>query len=311
MNHLELEKCLKLISQHFFWGSMRADVGLWIQRCLPCSSSDKEHGVDCSVSTVHPEPLEKILDTNSQALINGVLTTEKDLQLSITELAIPQCLIITTPEILTPTQPHSTSAADETILGLTDSVTSFSGILSGAIGSYQLLEGSALEQRKNSMSARTVVQQCTHALLQVKPQTCDADSEWVEIRDGIVIYVCFYKGATEKIIPKMVNTLLNAAFIPVSTGRHVSIMELPGSVMIIPQDTMTGVVKGSSVQHHDAIESWKGLHFYEQFVTQCENELAASAKCTEAEVVVRHGVYGSMQTLYLNSNAPLTHVLEF
>lgn len=58
---------------------------------------------------------------------------------------------------------------------------SFSGILSGAIGSYQLLEGSALEQRKNSMSARTVVQQCTHALLQVKPPTSDADSEWVEV----------------------------------------------------------------------------------------------------------------------------------
>lgn len=88
-------------------------------------------------------------------------------------------------------------------------------------------------------------------------------------------------------------------------------MELPGSVMIIPQDTMTGVVKGSTVQHHDAIESWKGLYFYEQFVTQCESKVAASAKCTEAGVVIRHGVYGNMQTLYLNSNAPLTHVLEF
>lgn len=112
----------------------------------------------------------------------------------------------------------------------------FSGILSSAIGSYQLLEGSAREQRNSSLSARTVVQQCTHALLQVNPQTTDTDSEWVEvfyyllcqlftlsfyvhvyilsqlmmllisllqIRDGIVIYVCFYKGATEKIIHKM------------------------------------------------------------------------------------------------------------
>ncbi|GAA6108641.1 D-aminoacyl-tRNA deacylase 2 isoform X1 [Tachysurus ichikawai] len=162
-----------------------------------------------------------------------------------------------------------------------------------------------------TVKARVLLQQCLYAKLQVKPADEESEVEWAEIRDGIVIYVCFYKGATEKIIPIMVNTLLNAAFIPVSTGRHVSIMELPGSVMIIPQDTMTGVVKGSSVQHHDAIESWKGLHFYEQFVTQCENELVASAKCTEAEVVVRHGVYGSMQTLYLNSNAPLTHVLEF
>lgn len=81
--------------------------------------------------------------------------------------------------------------------------------------------------------------------------------------------------------------------------------------MIIPQDTMTGVVKGSRVQHHNAIEAWKGLYLYEHFVSQCEKAVAASTKCTEAGVVVRHGVYGNMQSLYLNSNAPLTHVVEF
>ncbi|KAM9466665.1 uncharacterized protein Hap1MRO34_015705 [Clarias gariepinus] len=301
-NHLELEKCLKLISQHFFWGSMRADVALWIQRCPQCSSSAEDHSGESCVS---PEPLENMLDQDSPAQINGVVPAENDLHLSVTELAIPQCLIITTPEILTPTQPHSTVAAREgRVLGLPDSVAS-------AIGSCQLLEASAVEQRNSGLSARTVVQQCAHALLQVKPQTADADTEWVEVRDGIVIYVCFYKGATDKILPKMVNTLLNAAFFPMTTGRHVSVMERPGSVMIIPQDTMTGVVKGSRVQHHNVIESWKGLYLYEQFVTQCEKVVAASTKCTKAGVVVRHGVYGNMQTLYLNSNAPLTHVLEF
>ncbi|KAI5102212.1 putative D-tyrosyl-tRNA(Tyr) deacylase 2 [Silurus meridionalis] len=300
MNHLELEKCLKLISQHFFWGSMRADVSLWIQRCPECS---KAHGVESCASPEHSEPFANMLDQTSPAQINGVLTAENDLHLSVTELAIPQCLIITTPEIITPTQPHS-SVAEGTVLRLTDSVSS-------AIGSYQLLEESAQEQRISSLSARTVVQQCAHALLQVKPQTTDADSEWVEIHEGMVIYVCFYKGATEKIIPKMVNTLLNTTFFPVSMGRHVSVMELPGSVMIIPQDTMTGVVKGNRVQHHDVIEVWKGPFLYRQFVSQCEKEVAASTKCTEAGVVVRHGVYGNMQALYLNSNTPLTHVLEF
>lgn len=58
-NHLELEKCLKLISQHFFWGSMRADVALWIQRCPQCSSSAEDHSGESCVS---PEPLENMLD---------------------------------------------------------------------------------------------------------------------------------------------------------------------------------------------------------------------------------------------------------
>ncbi|KAK3537290.1 hypothetical protein QTP70_006981 [Hemibagrus guttatus] len=338
--HFGMSRCLSAISELYYWGTMTRDIEDWIGNCQFCMKMDEStQKYRCSVYSCnnYNGPLERTLGLTfhrfpfddperlnqwirslrrmnwrprpSPAQINGVLTTEKDLQLSITELAIPQCLIITTPEILTPAQPHNTIAAGGTILGLTDSVSS--GILSSAIGSYQLFEGSAREQRNSSLSARTVIQQCTHALLQVNPQTTDTDSEWVEIREGIVIYVCFFKCATEKVIPKMVNTLLNASFIPVSTGRHISIMELPGSVMIIPQDTMTGVVKGSTVQHHDAIESWKGLHFYEQFVTQCESEVAASAKCTEAGVVVRHGVYGNMQTLYLNSNAPLTHVLEF
>lgn len=66
MNHLELEKCLKLISQHFFWGSMRADVALWIQRCLQCSSSDKACGIESGFSPAPPEHLENILDKNRQ-----------------------------------------------------------------------------------------------------------------------------------------------------------------------------------------------------------------------------------------------------
>lgn len=61
MNHLELEKCLKLISQHFFWGSMRADVGLWIQRCLQCSSSEEASAVGSCASPELPEPLESMM----------------------------------------------------------------------------------------------------------------------------------------------------------------------------------------------------------------------------------------------------------
>lgn len=68
MNHLGLEKCLKLISQHFFWGSMRADVALWIQRCSKCSSSDDARGVESCASPELPEPLENMLDQDRYPL---------------------------------------------------------------------------------------------------------------------------------------------------------------------------------------------------------------------------------------------------
>ena len=39
MNHLDVDKCITLISKHFDWGSLRADVRCWIQRCEECSAA--------------------------------------------------------------------------------------------------------------------------------------------------------------------------------------------------------------------------------------------------------------------------------
>ncbi|XP_026864650.2 D-aminoacyl-tRNA deacylase 2 isoform X3 [Electrophorus electricus] len=311
MNHIKFEKCLKLVSRHFFWGSMRADVDLWIQQCPRCSGSEEPCAMELCASPGSlevPESLDHIEEQdilNPQSQMNRRVVADGELSLSITQLAVQPCLIGARPKKgLPPCQPDGNTANRMTGAATTrlDPVTSSYG---------HLPEDLVLERRNCIMSARAVVQQCTHALLQVKPQVPESDSEWVEIREGMVIYVCFYKCATEKIVPKMVNSLLNVQFFPASSGRHVSILELPGSVLIVPQDTMTGVVKGFKVLNHGSIERWKGLHLYKHFVSLCEKELGASKKCSEAGAVVRHGVYGNMQTIYLTSNGPLTHVIEF
>ncbi|XP_060243465.1 D-aminoacyl-tRNA deacylase 2 isoform X2 [Meriones unguiculatus] len=51
--------------------------------------------------------------------------------------------------------------------------------------------------------ARALLQQCLHARLQVRPAEGDAAAQWVEIRRGLVIYVCFFKGADTDLLPKM------------------------------------------------------------------------------------------------------------
>lgn len=38
MNHLDVDKCIMLISKHYHWGSLKADVRRWIQRCEKCSA---------------------------------------------------------------------------------------------------------------------------------------------------------------------------------------------------------------------------------------------------------------------------------
>ncbi|CAI9157918.1 D-aminoacyl-tRNA deacylase 2 [Bos indicus] len=159
--------------------------------------------------------------------------------------------------------------------------------------------------------ARALLQQCLHARLQVRPAEGDVEAEWVEVQRGLVIYVCFFKGADKELLPKMVNTLLNVKLSETENGKHVSILDLPGNILIIPQATLGGRVKGRSMQYHCNSGKEEGLELYSQFVNLCKKELAANSKCAEAGVVVKHGTYGNRQVLKLDTNGPYTHLIEF
>ncbi|XP_030307878.1 D-aminoacyl-tRNA deacylase 2 isoform X1 [Calypte anna] len=159
--------------------------------------------------------------------------------------------------------------------------------------------------------ARALLQQCVSARLQVKPPDSGSEAEWVEIQRGLVIYICFFKGADEDLVPKIVNMLLNVKLSENESGEYVSLLDLPGDVLIIPQATLGGKLKGKKMQYHANIEKEKGLKLYSQLVTLCEKELAANAKCMKAGTLVKHGTYGNRQVLKLDTNGPYTHLIEF
>ncbi|KAM9289638.1 D-aminoacyl-tRNA deacylase 2 [Cariama cristata] len=159
--------------------------------------------------------------------------------------------------------------------------------------------------------ARALLQQCMSARLQVKPPENGSEADWVEIQRGLVIYICFFKGADEDLVPKIVNMLLNVKLSENESGEYVSVLDLPGDVLIIPQATLGGKPKGRKMQYHANTEKEKGLELYSQFVTLCEKELTANAKCVEAGVLIKHGTYGNRQVLKLDTNGPYTHLIEF
>ncbi|XP_075386845.1 D-aminoacyl-tRNA deacylase 2 [Tenrec ecaudatus] len=162
-----------------------------------------------------------------------------------------------------------------------------------------------------SLQARALLQQCLRAQLQVRPAEGDAAAQWVEVQKGLVVYVCFFKGADKELLPKMVNTLLNVKLSETENGKRVSILDLPGNILIVPQATLGGKVKGRNMQYHANSGKEEGLELYSQFVTLCEQELAANSKCAEAGVVVEHGTYGNKQVLKLDTDGPYTHLIEF
>ncbi|GAA6227426.1 probable D-tyrosyl-tRNA(Tyr) deacylase 2 [Lates japonicus] len=159
--------------------------------------------------------------------------------------------------------------------------------------------------------ARTVLQQCLQARLQVKPAEENSEAQFVQIDRGMVIYICFFRGATDDILPKMVSTLLNVRLCESDSGKMVSVLELPGSLLIVPQATLGGKAKGRAMQYHNNISKEDGLRLYGAFVSLCEKELAAAASAAASEVTVKHGTYGNRQVLKLDTNGPYTHLMEF
>ncbi|KAM9777883.1 D-aminoacyl-tRNA deacylase 2 [Neosynchiropus ocellatus] len=157
---------------------------------------------------------------------------------------------------------------------------------------------------------RLVLQQCLRAKLQVKPAEEEQEAQWVQVERGMLVYVCFLKGASEELVPKIVSSVLNLRLCESDSGALVSVLDLPGSVLVVPQATLGGKVKGKSVQYHNNIQKETGLRLYHAFVAQCEAELSRAA-APGSGVLVQHGTYGNRQVLELDTNGPFTHLLEF
>ncbi|XP_040916843.1 D-aminoacyl-tRNA deacylase 2 [Toxotes jaculatrix] len=170
-----------------------------------------------------------------------------------------------------------------------------------------------MTEKGSGPAARTVLQQCLQARLQVKPAEENSEAQFVQIDRGMVIYICFFKGATDDILPKMVSTLLNLRLCESESGKMISVLELPGSLLIVPQATLGGRAKGRAMQYHNNISKEDGLRLYSTFVSLCEKELTAAAASAEsaAEGMVKHGTYGNRQVLKLDTNGPYTHLMEF
>ena len=89
-------------------------------------------------------------------------------------------------------------------------------------------------------------------------------------------------------------------------SKLVSILELPGDVLIVPQATLGGRVKGRSMQYHGNIDKQTGSRLYDEFVNRCREAVQQTTKhCT-----VHCGTYGNRQVLSIITNGPYSHVID-
>ncbi|XP_040925299.1 uncharacterized protein LOC114849111 isoform X2 [Betta splendens] len=160
--------------------------------------------------------------------------------------------------------------------------------------------------------ARAVIQQCSQAKVKIRPALNEADAQWAEIQTGMVVYVCFFDGATEDVAYEMANCLMTTRIFRKSTRQAVSILELPGSVLFIPQDSLVWEpAPKKKVQYKGMCEPWWGAQLFSTLVSTCIDLMSDSAKCKTAGAKVEQGVYGQKQEIVFSSVEPLTLLLEF
>ncbi|XP_034072302.1 uncharacterized protein LOC117546251 isoform X1 [Gymnodraco acuticeps] len=164
------------------------------------------------------------------------------------------------------------------------------------------VDSAAPLQRNITLQARIVLQQCSEAKVKIQ----QAGAQWAEIQKGLVVYVCFFHGATEDVTHEMARSLMTTTFFRKDSGHSVSVLDFPGSVLFIHQDSLLG--EGLPKRRR---ESRGGGQLFSTLISKCREKMAASEKCRKAGVKVEHGEYGKKQEVSLKSAEPMTLLMEF
>ncbi|XP_028294570.1 uncharacterized protein LOC114456786 [Gouania willdenowi] len=175
-----------------------------------------------------------------------------------------------------------------------------------------LVDSPVLFRRPGKIQARTVIQQCCSAKVKVRPALDGVEAQWAEIQEGMVVSVCFYDGATEDVAYEMANSLMTTKLFRKERGHCVSVLDLPASVLLLPQDSLVGEVSaGRRLRFRGGAELWWGAQLFSTLVSACRDLMAASLRCVRAGASVEHGVVGQKQELLLSTAEPLTVLMEF
>ncbi|KAM9842651.1 uncharacterized protein ACBR49_014042 [Aulostomus maculatus] len=388
LNHLNVNKCLKLLSERYFWKTMRSDVVQWISSCSHCSRakwkmsknlteargaetqpkaqgssqmhrvSDSEAGdadgkdgdegrgsgddteelsvlnsedtvLQEEVSSSNPEPQEHhrvIIQDMNKPLMGPAAKQQTQQRPKQTEV---------TSKSQTPKRPRNHSAGPHLLKRRRDpeadpSTKRSRGLdpvvapstkpwpvftIAGSLPAQEAPPPSELDSSSTScrrLQARTIIQQCSYAKVKTRPALDGADAQWAEIQEGMVVYVCFFQGATEDVTYQIASRLLTIKLFQKDTRHTVSVLDLPGSVLLVPQDSLLGEPVSQMKMHYKGgCELWMGAQLLSKLASACRQIMSESPKCTKGGVKVEQGVCGQKQEIVLKSLEPMTVLLEF
>eukprot|EP01063_Lacrimia_lanifica_P032617 TRINITY_DN55_c1_g1_i1.p5 TRINITY_DN55_c1_g1~~TRINITY_DN55_c1_g1_i1.p5 ORF type:complete len:163 (+),score=68.77 TRINITY_DN55_c1_g1_i1:5193-5681(+) len=161
------------------------------------------------------------------------------------------------------------------------------------------------------MAMRVVMQSVERASLLV-----DNVDKWVEIGRGLVVYVCFLKEAHEDAVKKAAHDVLHCKIFPhvdEACQRHRPAAALGENwdIMVVPQATLGGKLKGKQAQYHGQCEKAKGEELYQLFCGSLAEGIAAHDRGDASAPTFAAGTYGNRQGLKFESLGPFSHHVEY
>jgi D-tyrosyl-tRNA(Tyr) deacylase len=130
---------------------------------------------------------------------------------------------------------------------------------------------------------------------------------------GLLVFVSFLKQTVSPppsepalaIVSKAAKAVLTARLLSTEVmggGEPCSVTDIGASVMIVPQFSLAGKLKGAQAQYHGGIPKDECALLYEAFCAEIKQGSSGN---------VVAGVFGNRQGLSFESEGPFTHMLEF
>lgn len=143
------------------------------------------------------------------------------------------------------------------------------------------------------MTLRILAQAVDRAALLV-----DNVSQYVSIGHGVVLYVAFLAGCTDDVIKQAVSQLTTSKIFLLNVDRAadeetknqggtrakpLAISESTScDVLVVPQATLAGKIKGKTVQYHQQIPKDEGRRLYMLFCLELEKALGTQSDACRA-----------------------------
>ena len=158
------------------------------------------------------------------------------------------------------------------------------------------------------MVVRVLLQQAISASLRLPPLD---ETEEVVLEVGgdgagqaTVCFVCFISEANEEMVAKAVKAVTSVKLTEVHEGeKRVALTSSATSeVLVVPQATLGGRLKGNSVQYHGNVKLEAGARLYEVFCAGLVEKLG--------EGRVKRGRFGARQILSTDTSGPYSHTFD-